>query len=293
MAYKTIIVEKSGNVGRVIFNRPDKLNTFDFPGQGGMADDFHAALDEMAADDDVKAVIIKGAGRSFSAGHDLTSVGFVYGMGTGKQSERRASERIRLKVDKAWFYDHYMNIFLHPKITIAQVHGHCLGDGIATVACCDLAIAAEDAKIGHSEQRLGFAGSGGPDFGIMIATVGLKRAVEMHLSGRIFDGKEAERMGLVNKAVPADKLEEEVEELAKTISLLPRDGIAIGKAHRHLTYEALGLTKSITPGYMSHTLFTNLRWESDEYNFFKERRDKGARDGFHGLHDRYQEPKTE
>lgn len=291
MAYKTIILEKSGNVGRIIFNRPDKLNTFDFPGQGGMADDFGAALDDMANDDEVKVVIIKGAGRCFSAGHDLTSVGHVYGMGAGKPGERRASERIRLKVDKSWFYDHYMHLFLLPKVTIAQIHGYCLGDGIATMACCELALAAADAKIGHSEQRLGFAGSGGPDFGIMVATVGLKRAVEMHLTGRIFDGKEAESMGLVNKAVPADQLEREVEELAKTIALMPRDGIAIGKAHRHLTYQALGLTHSITPGYISHTLFTNLRWEPDEYNFFKERRDKGAREGFHGVHGRYEERK--
>ncbi len=292
MGYKTIQIEKTGTVARLIFNRPDKLNTFDFPRQGGMADDCRAALEELEEDDDVKVVILKGAGRSFSAGHDLTAVGFVYGMGTGKADERRASERIRLKVDKTWFYDHYMYLFLYPKITIAQVHGHCLGDGIATVCCCDMAVAAEDAKIGHSEQRLGFAGSGGPDFGIFVATVGLKRAVELHLTGRTFDGKEAERMGLVNRAVPADKLEETVEELAKQISMLPRDGIAIGKAHRHLTYDALGLTKSIAPGYITHTLFTNLRWEADEYNFFKQRRDKGAKEGFHGLHSRYDEGKS-
>lgn len=291
MGYKTIQIEKTGTIARVIFNRPDKLNTFDFPRQGGMADDLRAALEELEQDDDVKVVILKGAGRSFSAGHDLTAVGFVYGMGTGNQDERRASQRIRLKVDKTWFYDHYMYLFLYPKVTIAQVHGYCLGDGIATLSCCDLAIAAQDAKIGHSEQRLGFAGSGGPDFGILVMTVGLKRAVEMHLTGRIFDGIEAERVGLVSKAVPADKLEAEVEELAKSISMLPRDGIAIGKAHRHLTYDALGLTRSITPGYITHTLFTNLRWEADEYNFFKQRRDKGAREGFHGLHSRYGDTK--
>ncbi|MBI2934112.1 MAG: enoyl-CoA hydratase/isomerase family protein [Chloroflexi bacterium] len=288
MEYKTILIEKSGNVGRIIFNRPDKMNTFDFPGQGGMADDFRAALDDMAADDEIKVVIIKGAGRCFSAGHDLTSVGFVYGMGTGKDG-RRASQRTRLKVDKAWFYDNYMRLLLCPKITIAQVHGYCIGDGIATVSCCDLAIAAEDASIGHSEQRLGFAGSGGPDFGITVATIGLKRAVEIHLTGRIFDGREAERMGLVNRAVPAGSLESETEELARTIALMPRDGIAIGKAHRHLTYEALGLTGSVSVGYLSHTLFTNLRWEPDEYNFFKHRRDKGAREGFHGVHGRYRD----
>ena len=107
------------------------------------------------------------------------------------------------------------------------------------------------------------------------------------LTGRNIDGTEAERIGLVNKAVPSDKLEEEAEKLAKVITLLPRDGIAIGKATRHLIYDSMGLTGGFTQGYYTHTMFTNLRWEPDEYNFFKQRRDKGARTGFHGRDERF------
>ncbi|MDY6836054.1 MAG: enoyl-CoA hydratase/isomerase family protein [Chloroflexota bacterium] len=285
--FKTIIYEKEGNVARITFNRPEKLNAWDFPGQAGLTDDFYAALGIAEEDDDVKAIVIKGAGRAFSAGHDLNTVGHVYGMGTGKEGERRASERIRLKVDREWLVGHHQRLFLCPKITIAQVHGYCVGEGIMMLCCCDLAVATEDAQIGHTEQRLGFAGSGGGTIQLLILTVGLKRALDMLLTGKLIDGREAEQIGLVNKAVPSDKLEEEVDRLANAVCLLPRDGIAIGKATRHMVYDSLGINAGFTHGYYSHTFFTNLRWEDDEYNFFKERRDKGTKTGFHKRDERF------
>jgi len=287
MEYDKIIYEKEGNIARIIFNYPDKLNVWDFPGQGGLMDQFYGTLNEASEDDDIKVIVIKGAGRTFSAGHDLSKVGFIYGMGTGKQGERRASQRIRLQVDRHWYMDHHLKLFLCPKITIAQVHGHCIGEGIFIVNLCDMAIATEDAQIGHTEQRLGFSGSGTPTLPILIMTIGLKRAIDLMLTGRMVNGIEAEAMGLINKAVPSDKLEEEVDKLAKAITLLPRDGIAIGKATRHLIYDRLGLVGGFAPGYVSHTLFTNLRWEPDEYSFFKQRRDKGIKAGFQGRDERF------
>jgi len=286
MNYKYIIYEKEGNIARLTFNKPEKMNTYTFIGRGEDAAEIYDALDDAAEDDDIKVVILKGAGRAFSAGHDLTKVGFIYGFGT-KSEDRRPSQRIRLSMDKVGFADDFKKLFLHPKITIAQIHGYCVGGGLLFVQFCDMAIAAEDAQIGHTEQRLGFAGSGVPNITHLIMTIGLKRALDLLLTGRLVDGKEAETIGLVNRAVPADKLGEETDKLAKALALLPRDGIAIGKATRHLIYERLGLIDSFTHGYITHTMFTNLRWEPDEYNFFKERRDKGAKTGFHGRDERY------
>jgi len=281
------IYKKEGNIATITFNRPEKLNTWDFPGQSGLTDAFYSALGVAEQDDDVKVVIIKGAGRAFSAGHDLNTVGFIYGIGSGKPGERRASERIRLKVDREWLEGCHKRLFLCPKVTIAQIHGYCIGEGIIMLLCCDLAVAAEDALIGHTEQRLGFAGSGTGTINLLIATVGLKRALDLLLLGTQIDGREAERIGLVNRAVPADRLDDEVMKMAQAITLLPRDGIAMGKAHRQLAYDSLGLTAGFTHGYVMHTLFTNLRWEADEYNFFRERRDKGTKTGFHARDERY------
>ncbi len=94
-------------------------------------------------------------------------------------------------------------------------------------------------------------------------------------------------MGLVAKAVPADQLEEEVEREAKAIALMPRDGLAVSKATWHLVYNLMGMATSANLGALSHTLFTNVRWEPDEYNLIKNRRDKGITQALHGMHDRF------
>lgn len=285
--YKYILYEEDGNIARVTLNTPHNLNAMNLIGEGEEAKEFYHAYDRAAKNDDVKVVILKGAGRALTVGHDLTKVGFVYGFTTEK-GDRRPSQRMRLDMDRKALHDQLMTgVFLHPKITICQCHGYCYGGGMLFPLLMDLAVAAEDAQFGSVEQRLGFSGSGVPYITHLMLTVGLKRALDLLLTGRTISGKEAAEIGLVNKAVPIDQLEGEVDKLAKALTLLPRDGIAIGKANRHIIYERLGLCQSFIPGYISHTFFTNLRWEPDEYNFFKERKNKGAKAGFHGRDERF------
>ncbi|RLC91955.1 MAG: enoyl-CoA hydratase/isomerase family protein [Chloroflexi bacterium] len=289
MEYKYIIYEAKDHIATITLNKPEKLNAFQWLGRGEDAAEVWSAFQRAADDDDVKVIIVKGSGRAFTVGHDLTKVGFLYGMGTGKPGERRPSQRIRLKYDKMGMDDNMMNVFLNPKITISQLHGWCIGGGVYFPLLTDLAVAAEDAQLGLTEQRLGFSGSGVLGITHLIYHVGMKRALELLLTGKIITGKEAAEIGLVNKAVPADKLDEETMKLAKAMTLLPRDGIAIGKATRHLIYDRIGLISDFIPAYISHTLFTNLRWEDDEYNFFKERRDRqSAKEAFKERDKRYE-----
>jgi len=282
--YKHVIYEKEGPIARIIMNKPEKLNAYVFFG-GEDAEEIWAAFDEAAEDDEVKVVIWKGKGRAFSVGHDLSKVGFVYGFGRGKPGERRPSQRIRLKLDR-YCTEQTKKIFTHPKITIAQAHGYCIAGGLWNAMLCDLITASEDALFGVTEQRMGFGGSG-VQVALLIQTVGLKRALDLLLTGKMISAKEAHEMGLVNYLFPSDKLEEETEKLAQAMALYPRDGIALGKATRHLVYDALGLTASFDLAYVSHTMFTNLRFEPDEYNFFKERRDKSTREAWEGRDERY------
>jgi len=287
--YKYAIYEKDGEIAKITLNRPDKLNVFDFPGLDWIVDSFESALDEAAWDDVLKVVIIKAAGRSFCAGHDLESIYRVYEDWDEEPGKKRPSQRARLNVDRNWM-DMYNRILLHPHVTIAQVHGHCIGEGALISEHCDLTIVADDAHISHAEQRLGFAGSGIP-LTPLYQMLGWKRARELMLTGRALDGKEAERIGWATKSVPFDQLEEEVSKMASQIALLPRDGIAIGKASNHMVFDILGISRGWAHAYITHTMFTNLRFEPGEYSFVKERgRDRtkeGARSGFHGLHDRY------
>ncbi len=278
MRSETLIYEKEdfeeGSMVTLTMNKPETLNALNIEFSREIDD----ALTEVEQDDDVKVVVFKGSGKAFSAGYDLGRVYFVYGGGTGKPEEkrRRPSQRSRLAYDR-WRSESLRRIFLLDKITIAQVHGYCIGGGLYMSLCCDMTIAAEDAKIGHSEQRLGFSGAMYV-FPIEVALIGQKRARELLLTGKLIDGKEAERIGLVNQVVPADQLEAETRKLAISMTLLPRDGIAIGKATARLAYDSMGLSSAFGQGYIGHTLFTNIRYEPGEFNFIKRRRDVGMKE---------------
>jgi enoyl-CoA hydratase len=292
MKMDKIIYQKEGNIAKIILNDSQRQNLWDFPGQGGLTDQFFATLDKVKEDDQVKVLVIKSSGESFSAGHDFDANpydGPVFGAeDVHKPGERRASERNRFKVHREWLRDlHFEKLFLCPKVTIAQINGHCSGEGTMILCECDFAVAAEDAQIGHPEQKLGYAGGGLPTIPHLILSMGLKRALYLLLTGSTISGKEAAETGLVSKSVPLESLEEEVIKLAQAVALLPRDGIAIGKATRHLLFDQLGLTAGYTIGYYSHTLLSNMVWEPDEYSFFQERLTKGTETSLREVDERY------
>ena len=284
MKYKNIIYEKSDYIARITLNRPKTLNAM----CPELSDDISQAIKEVNKDDEVKVVIFKGAGRALSAGADLTKVGFVYGWKEPKPGEkgRRPSLRARLHFDRRTFWEQSQELLLCQKLTIAQAHGYLLGASLDLFLNCDLIIASEDCKLGHVEERLGLAGN--TISPILVLRCGLTRALELCITGKMIDGKEASKIGLVNRAVTADKLEAEVNELAEGLARFPRDGIALGKASRHFLYDIMGVTQGLTHSYIQHTMGTELSFEPDEFNFFKERRDRGAKKAAHDKHDFYQ-----
>jgi enoyl-CoA hydratase len=279
-AYKYVIYETKGQIARITMNKPETLNAFGWLGRAEDANDFWSALDKATEDDDIKVIIIRGSGRAFGVGNDLNLVGFVYGMGVGRPGEKRVGQFKRLKVDRANFYDDEIKLLLCPKITIAQIHGYCLAGALSKAVSCDLAIASNDASLGYPEQRLSTAGAGSPSMIKLISSVGMTRALDLLLTGRFINGKEAERIGLITKAVPLDKLEETVDDMAQAMCSHSRDAIAIGKAHRHLIYDTLGITSGFAQSYLIHTLGTNIHFEPGETSFFKDRRDKGVKSAF-------------
>jgi enoyl-CoA hydratase len=171
--------------------------------------------------------------------------------------------------------ENYMAFHYSLKPVIAQVHGWCTGVGLYLVELVDLAIAADDTKFSHAEQRLGLAGNTW-HLNTQIITYGQKKARELLLLGDNFDGQEAQRMGVINRSVPAEKLEETVEAWAQRVAQHPRDALVTGKAMFQMALDSLGGSQQFCRGYVGHTLGTNLRLEDDEYNFLRERRDKGT-----------------
>ena len=111
MEYKYVIYEKEGEIAKISLNNPEKLNVMDFPGDKGIFDDFMAALDEAAVDDELKVVIIKGSGRAFCAGHDLNRIYHVYEEQDEEPGKRRPSQRARLNIDRRWLEGHQKSYY--------------------------------------------------------------------------------------------------------------------------------------------------------------------------------------
>jgi len=262
---------KETKIATITFNRPEKLNaatTADWK-------EITARVLDAQDDDDVKVVVLKGAGRCFGSGHDVVDLGPHHGW--GGPGTRRPSIRRRLTFDKHVFWGRHgllQTILYCDKATIAQVHGYCYGGHHEIALACDLTVAAEDALFTHPGYR--YIGPLG-QLALAIETMGVKRAKEMMLTGTPLSAQQAVECGLANRAVPLDKLEEEVNKIATTIAALPADAIVMGKAFFEAALDALGVGTGGTLSYITHTLQTNIRYEPDEFNLFRQRTEKGMK----------------
>ena len=260
MNYETIIYEKERGRARIILNRPEKMNAL----TDQVWFDIDCALDEAEQDPEVRVVIFKGAGRAFCAGHDLS--GKIGQVTTPVNPNERPSHKKLLWVEHGRIA-RYVRIFNFPKPTIAQVHGFAIYAGTYIQLMCDISIAAENAQ---------FQGRGAP-----VVTTGHYVPIpcwrsKQRPAARI-DGKEAERIGLVTRAVPEDRLEEEVERLADAICLMPSTGLELNKEMLNGTMYMCGLEDAWRFCAAMHFMGNFQRFRSDEYSFWRTRRDDGLK----------------
>lgn len=284
--YNTIIYEKDREepqIAYVTLNRPDKTNAISI-GPDSMTGEIIDAINRASDDDEVKVVILKANGDNFSAGFDLSVVYRVYG---GRPGVRPQQAR-RLQTDNDHIVGMPRAILNCNKVTIAQVQGWCVEAGIWIVECCDIAIAAKNAKFAHRGQRLGFGGM--PLMPLALLQGHTKKLTERLITGRTFNGEEAEQEGVITKAVESEELESEVYNLAKAICILPRDAIVMGKTCRRLVYDATGMN-SVMAQMVFHTLGTNIVYAEDEKEivFIRDREKMGEKEAFHRLHQSFDE----
>lgn len=201
MELETLIVDVEGPRATIRFNRPDKRNAMN----PRMHQDMHLALDHVEAEPDVKVLVITGSGNSFSAGMDLEEC-FLQ-----PYDDPQLFYRTNLVALK-WF----QRLKAFPMVTIAQVNGYAFGGGFEVTGLCDLAIAAENVKFGLSEINFGIFPAGGATWAVT-HNMPRKQALHYILTGDTLTGKEAEQYGLVNRAVPAEDLEAEVDKLVGKI----------------------------------------------------------------------------
>lgn len=198
MDFKCIIYEKEDRIALIKLNRPEVLNAMNKQ----LWLDFQVALEDVKNDPEVKALIITGEGRAFSTGADL------------KESKVRSIEEYREYLVE--LQETSKKIIRFEKPTIAAINGYALGSGYELALACDIRISAEEARIGSPEAKVTSSVTGGA-MRLVQDLIGPGKAKELLFTGEYIDGKEAQRIGLVNRAVPLDRLMDEAREMAEKI----------------------------------------------------------------------------
>lgn len=208
-----VLTENHGPVRHVVLNRPEKRNALDRELVAAIG----AALREAADDPAVRCVVLRGAGPMFSSGMDLADLAAVAEAPDALRGFRRACLR-------AWALAEEMT-----KPTVCQLHGACIGGALELALACDLRVVAADAVLGLPETRIGLI----PDVGgssRLPQVVGLGRAKELVMTGRLIGGEEAERIGLANRVAPPEELDAATQALVD--ELLACAPVAVGLAKR-------------------------------------------------------------
>jgi enoyl-CoA hydratase len=248
--YETILYRAEGPVATITLNRPEALNTIVPP----LPEEVERAVSAATRDAAVRVIVLRGAGRAFCAGYDLGE-GFHHWSDMietegewdpGKDFAFATAPQVAPT-------QQLMSIWRAPKPVIAQVHGWCVGGGSDFALCADLVVASEDAVIGTPYSRMW----GAYLSGMWIYRLGLARAKFHALTGRPLSGREAADIELVNEAVPFDRLEARVAELAADLAAIPPSQLAAMKLMVNQAYENMGLASTQTLGPILDGLMRN------------------------------------
>ena len=238
-----LLVEPTSWGVRLVLNRPAKLNAISAELRDALAD----AIADAAADDRVRVVVIAGAGRAFCSGYDL--------------SEEAPASAWAWRDVLARDVAATLAVWSCPKPVIAQVHGYALAGGLELAMACDLIVAADEARLGEPEIRFGSA----PVTLLMPFVIGQKRTRELLMTGDLIDAAEAERIGLINRVVPGERLADEVDALAGKLARVPPDVMAPTKLMLNRAMDAAGFAAAVEMG-LDLQAFVNMSTTAREFD---------------------------
>jgi enoyl-CoA hydratase/carnithine racemase len=271
-------VDRERHVARLTIDRPERKNAYDPP----MREQMREYLHEVADDDDVKVLVLRGAEGVFSTGADMANAYAWYGPNKGgkkgsDKSERRPSQRRRLAVDRVSF-GFYHDFLYFPKVTVAQVETYALGGGFELALMADLAVVGRGAKLGMPGAQLL-----GPALGnlhLFFHRLGPVLSRRLLLTGETITAAEIEHLGIFTEVCADDRVAARAEHWADRVTRMPADGLAIAKTGFNLVEQTQGYVGEEATGFLMHAFSTNLRFEEDEFNFVKERARHGTSAAF-------------
>lgn len=248
--FETLLYSTEGAIAKVTLNRPEQLNTIVPP----MPDEIEAAIGLAERDPDVKVIILRGAGRAFCAGYDFGG-GFQH-WGESMMTDGRwdpGKDFAMVSARETAPTQKFMAIWRSSKPVIAQVHGWCVGGASDYALCADLVIASEDAVIGTPYSRMW----GAYLSGMWMYRLSFSKAKWHSLTGRPLSGAQAAEIELINEAVPFDRLEARVAEIANELARIPLSQLRAQKLIVNQAYENMGLASTQLLGGILDGLMRN------------------------------------
>jgi enoyl-CoA hydratase len=258
MTFEHILYETAGRVATITLNRPERLNAI----ARGMPGEIAEAVRRANADNDIHAIVLTGAGRSFCSGYDLKEFAEAKGPESAAQHDARPWDPM---ADFYLMYQNtldFMSLWRSYKPTIARVHGDAVAGGSDIALCCDMVVMAQEARIGYPPASVW----GCPTTAMWVYRLGAEKAKRMLFTGDLITGREAREMGLVLDAVPLAEIDSRVEALVKRVEGVPRNQLMMQKLMVNQAIENMGLTHT----QMFATLFDGITRHSPEGEWFKQ-----------------------
>jgi enoyl-CoA hydratase/carnithine racemase len=274
--------DEGSGIARITLNNPQRRNSYD----AEMRRQMGTYLDDLADDDAVKVVILRGADGVFSTGADMGNAYDWYGKGSDKPASadganggrpRRPSQRRRLAVDRESF-GFYHQLMGYPKVTISEVRGYALGGGFEMALMADISVVARDAKVGMPATR--FLGPALGSLHMFFHRLGPVLARRLLLTGDTVPASAFEHLTVFTEVVDDASVEARADWFARKIAKMPADGIVMAKEAFRLVEQLQAYSGEEVASYLFHAYGTNLQFEDDEFNFVKVRAAHGTKRAF-------------
>ncbi|MGV0853283.1 enoyl-CoA hydratase/isomerase family protein [Mycolicibacterium phlei] len=279
-------VDRDKRIATITLNNPRQRNSYD----AAMRETLGRYLDQVAEDDDITVVLLRGAEGVFSTGADMNNAYAWYGDKDSPQAKRRPSQRRRLTVDRKSF-GFYHNFMGFPKVTVGEISGYALGGGFEMALMTDISVIARDTKIGMPATR--FLGPALGSLHMFFHRLGPVLARRLLLTGDIIEAGTVEHLGVFTETVAPEKVTARARYWAEKAAKMPADGVVIAKEAFRLVEQSQAYQGEEVASYLFHAFGTNLQFAEGEFNFVKTRAQHGTKEAFRLRDEHFHVPEPE
>ena len=266
-------VDRDKRIATITFNNPAQRNSYD----AAMRETVGRYLDQVAEDDDLTVVLLRGAEGVFSTGADMNNAYGWYGDKDAPEAKRRPSQRRRLTVDRKSF-GFYHNLMGYPKVTVGEISGYALGGGFEMALMTDISVIGRDTKIGMPATR--FVGPALGSLHMFFHRLGPVLARRLLLTGDIIEAGAIEHLGTFTETCDAAAVPARARYWAEKAAKMPADGVVIAKEAFRLVEQSQAYQGEEVASYLFHAFGTNLQFAPGEFNFVKTRAQHGTKEAF-------------